>query len=101
MRTTQKQVYQQIESLERQLNIEGYLHLSPQYGYYTLQMYTLDNEGNKSTGTITIASGMSLGQLSQSLSIAIELNYQAKRLKEEIAIAEVKKYNDNVRMHLE
>lgn len=91
MRTTQKQVYQQIESLERQLGIEGFIHLAPQYGYYTLQMYTLDKNGNKDTGVITIASGLGLGEVSQALSIAIELNYQSSKL-----IAELEEHKNKI-----
>lgn len=84
MRTTQKQVYEQIKSVSRSLDIpEEYLHLAPQYGYYTLQMYCLDKDGNKTSGVRTIASGMSLGQLSQSLALFLELSYQAARLRQE------------------
>lgn len=83
-RTSQKQVQQQIASVAHQLDIPvDYLHLSPQYGYYTLQMYTLDNDGNKTSSVRTIASGMSLGQLSQSLVLFLEITYQAARLRQE------------------
>jgi diacylglycerol kinase family enzyme len=96
-RTSQKQVQAQIDILNRQTGLDGYFVMSAQYGYYGLQMYTLDNEGKKSSGVRTVITGLTLGQLSDCIACTIEVNYQTKRLKEELVLAEVREFNRKMR----
>ena len=85
-RTSQKQVTQQISSLENALKLpKGALKLSGAYGYFSLEMRSLNEDGSLSSGIRTIASGMTLGQLSASIAMTLEVIYQANKLNKELA----------------
>lgn len=83
-RTTQKQVTDQLDRIENVLTLpKGILHLQGCYGYWQIVMRTLNSDGSIDSGVRTIASGLTLREISQSLSLMSELMYQSRKTNEQ------------------
>lgn len=77
-RLSYKQLTEKTADIARRLGIDGYLHLAASNGYYQLQIYVNDNNGQKTSAVNTLTSG-TLAEISAYLN-GQALSRQAERV---------------------
>lgn len=84
-RLSYKQVSENVDNVAEKLGVKGYLHLTSAYGYYQLQMYYVDDKGEKTTGVTNLYSG-SLMEINIGLNFFGMLTYEANKVKERLSV---------------